>query len=180
MEKLENKIEAVLFYKNEPMAIKEIGKILGKSEEEIKEGIDALKENLKERGLTLIEDGEKISLATSGDTSELIDKIAKEEMSKDIGKAGLETLAIILYKGSASRREIDYIRGVNSTFILRSLLVKGLVEKAESEKDARTYLYKPTLELLAHLGLESAHKLPEYGRIQAEIEAIEKSEENAN
>lgn len=178
---LENKIEAVLFYKNEPVSIKELGKLLGKSEEEIKEGIEALKENLKNRGLTSITDGEKISLATSGETAEIIERIAKEEVSKDIGKAGLETLSIVLYKGAVSRREIDYIRGVNSTFILRSLLVKGLVERTEKEKDGRTPLYKPTLELLSYLGLESLDKLPELSRIKAEIEAIEKAgEQNEN
>ncbi len=175
---MENSIEAILFYKNQPTSLKSLAKILDKSESEVREGLENLKKSLENRGLTLVENEGEYSLATSNQNSELINKIAKEEISGDIGKAGLETLSIILYKGSASRRDIDYIRGVNSTFILRSLLVRGLVEKTENEKDGRAFLYKPTLELLAFLGVESLSLLPEFSRVKAEIEKIESSKEN--
>jgi segregation and condensation protein B len=72
---------------------------------------------------------------------------------KDLGKAGLETLSIILYQGPISRAEIDYIRGVNSNFILRNLLIRGLIERVENPHDQRSFLYKPTLELISYLGL---------------------------
>ena len=75
-------------------------------------------------------------------------------MSSEIGKAGLETLAIVLYNGPVSRREIDYIRGVNSSFILRNLCVRGLVEREADSKDQKIFKYRSSLNLLAHLGIK--------------------------
>ena len=166
----ENQIEAILFYKNEPVSKKELSKMLQKTEMEISKGIDILKQNLENRGLTLIEEKDSYSLATSKEVSELIEKIAKEELSKDIGKAGLETLSIIIYQNPISRREIDYIRGVNSNFILRSLLIRGLIEKTDGE--GRGFQYKPSIRLLAHLGIKSVEDLPKSKEIDSEIKTI--------
>jgi segregation and condensation protein B len=174
---MDKQIEAILFYKNGPVSIKELSKLLEKDEGEIKTGIQNLKEKLEDRGLSLVENGELLSLVTSKENSELIEKITKDELSKDIGKAGLETLSIILYKGEVSRREIDYIRGVNSNFILRNLLTRGLIERIENEKDGRTYLYKATLELLALLGVKSTEDLPQFKEITDEIKTVEESKE---
>ncbi len=174
---LESKIEAILFYKNEPLEIRALSKMLEISEGKISEAVLKLKENLKNRGLVLVENGEEVSIATSSEASDLIEKLIKEELSKDIGKAGLETLSIVLYRGSATRREIDYIRGVNSNFILRSLMMRGLVQRIENEKDGRTYLYKPTSSLLAHLGIESVDKLPEFEKVMGEIEQIKEKQD---
>lgn len=168
----ESKIEAILFYKNEPLSFKNLAKMLEISENETRDSIEKLKEILVDRGLVLVQNNEEVSLATAPDAAILIEKIIKDELSKDLGKAGLETLSIVLYKGAVSRREIDYIRGVNSNFILRGLLVRGLVQRIENEKDGRTYLYKPTIELLAHLGLDSINKLPEFEKIRADLEQI--------
>ena len=79
----------------------------------------------------------------------------------------METLAIILYKGSVTRSEIDYIRGVTSTFILRNLAIRGLVEKYINEEDKRTVLYKPTIDLLSYLGVESTEKLPSFSDLNS-------------
>ena len=159
---LEQKIEAVLFYKNEPQSIKEVSKLLAVGEKEVREALKNLSTSLENRGICLVETESEVSLATHREMKDLIEQIAKDEMSKEIGKAGLETLAIILYNGPVSRREIDYIRGVNSTFILRNLCIRGLVEREEDPKDQRTYRYKGSLELLAHLGIKKFEELPEF------------------
>lgn len=169
---IDREIEAILFYKNEPISVKEIGKILDKSEEEVREGLEKLKKNLEESSLTLLENDNLFSLATKSEYSDIIEKIAKEEISGELSKAALETLSIILYREGASRREIDYIRGVNSNFILRSLTLRGLVEK-DQDKDGRIFIYKPSLELLAHLGVDSVKGLPKFEDIQKELKTIE-------
>ena len=87
-----------------------------------------------------------------------------------MGKAGLETLSIILYQGPITRSEIDYIRGVNSNFILRNLLVRGLIEKIVSPKDTRSFMYRPTFELLQHIGVSKIENVPDYQKIRTEIE----------
>lgn len=159
---LEHSIEAVLLFKNEPVTIGDLSKMLEANTEEVKSAIEALETYYRGRGIVLVTDGEKVMFGTSPTASGLIEKIQKDEVSRDLGRAGLETLAIILYKGPISRREIDYIRGVNSGFIIRNLLVRGLIERSESESGERSFSYKPTLELLRHLGVTKQSELPEF------------------
>ncbi len=162
-------LEAVLFYKSEPVKISVLAKILGADESAIKEASNELKSGLVGRGIRLLENDNSLSLVTAGEVSELIENITKEELSRDIGKAGLETLAIILYQGEVARADIDYIRGVNSSFILRHLLVRGLVARETSPTDQRSFIYRPTTELLATLGLENKEQLPEFAEIKTKI-----------
>lgn len=163
---LESKIEAILFYKNEPQTYKELAKILDIQEEEIRDTVGALKTSLIGRGIVLIEHGDEVCLATSPDMKETIEKISKEEQDSEIGKAGLETLAIILYNGPISRKEIDYIRGVNSSFILRNLSIRGLIKKVS---DSKTPKYESTLDLLSYLGITEISQLPQFEDIKNKI-----------
>ncbi len=169
---LDKKIEAILFWKGEPMKLKKLADMFSVSLDDIKFGINTLKENLENRGVALIEKEDEVMLATASEFSSVIEELTKEELSKDLGKASLETLSIVLYQGSIKRSEIDYIRGVNSQFILRNLLVRGLIEKITDPKDARTFVYKPSFELLAHLGVKSIEELPEYESVRTDIESF--------
>jgi len=172
----DSQIEALLFFKGEAVSIKNISELLGVTDEEVKVGLKILEQTLAQRGLTLVIEGEMVLLGTSPAASSLIEKIVKEEVARDLGKAGLETLAIILYKQKISKREIDYIRGVNTSFIIRNLLIRGLIERTDSEKGDRGYSYKPTTDLLAFMGLSRIEDLPEYESIVAEIEHFTKKE----
>ncbi|MHB1330785.1 MAG: SMC-Scp complex subunit ScpB [Minisyncoccota bacterium] len=177
----EQKIEAVLLFKNEPVSIKELSKILNLNIDEIKRSLKNIDDSYKDRGIVLVNDGETASLGTHPEASDIIGDMQKEELSRELGRAGLETLSIILYKAPVSRKEIDYIRGVNSGFIVRNLLIRGLVERADSEVGERSYSYKPTLELLRHLGIKRREDLPEFGTALAKIEEfIQNSPEDAN
>ncbi len=91
-----------------------------------------------------------------------------------MGKASLETLTIILYRGPITKSQIDYIRGVNSNFILRGLLIRGLIEREKNPDDERGFIYKPAIELITHLGIGSLSGLPEYTETQAQILKFEK------
>lgn len=177
---LEKKIEAILFYKGEPVKVKELAAMLETDDATVREAAGRLRANLNDRGLCLIIKDDAYLLGTSPDLSGLIERVRKEELSRDIGKAGLETLSIILYKGPVSRSDIDYIRGVNSSFILRNLLIRGLVERITNPNDSRSFLYKPTFELLAHLGLTGIEELPDIERVRQELEAfIQEQQEGA-
>lgn len=173
------KIEAVLFFKGEPVSKRDLSKMLHIDEGEISTALIQLKEKLTGGGMSIVEKDDSVLLATSGDASSLIEEVRKEELSKDIGKAGLETLSIVLYKGPIARSEIDYIRGVNSTFILRNLLIRGLVERVNNPGDQRSFLYKPTFELLTSLGVGSIKELPDFETVKNDLEAFmnEKEEE---
>lgn len=167
---LESQIEALLFWKAEPISIKKLSSILKKDEAEIEKAIDQLSESLKRRGITLIRLENEITLGTSKEVSELIESLTRDELTKDLGKAGLETLSIILYQSPISRVEIDYIRGVNSQFILRNLLVRGLILRIDNPKDQRSFLYKPSLELFSYLGIQKIEDLPDYSLVKDDIE----------
>ena len=167
---LDSQIEALLFFKGEPVPKKTLARVLGKDIEEIENALFALEKKLETGGIRLMLKSGEAVLGTTPEMSPIIESIKKEELSKDLGKAGLETLSIILYKGPITRAKIDYIRGVNSNFILRNLLVRGLAEKVSNPDDLRSYLYKPTFKLLSFLGISKLEDLPEYGKVQKEIE----------
>ena len=167
----EQTIEAILFYKGEPVRIGELAKITGNTENEIKEALALLAEHLNNRGIILIHTNDEVALGTHPEAGEIIRKIIKEEREGPISKAALETLSVVLYHGPLSKPEIDYIRGVNSQFSLRNLSVRGLVERAPHPKDARTHIYSGSIELLAHLGVGSADKMPEYASYREKITA---------
>ncbi|MEX0917013.1 MAG: SMC-Scp complex subunit ScpB [Candidatus Paceibacterota bacterium] len=171
------KLEALLFWKGEPVAKKELLRLLSFSKEELGEALVVLRETLSKRGTTLLEKGDEVSLVTAPECSTLIEELRKEELSKDLGRAGGETLAIILYKGPVTRAELDYIRGVNSAFILRNLLIRGLIERISNPNDQRSYLYRPTSELYAHLGITKKEELPEFKRFISELESFTKHQE---
>ncbi|MSU56015.1 MAG: SMC-Scp complex subunit ScpB [Candidatus Taylorbacteria bacterium] len=173
--KLDNQIEAILFWKGEPMTLPELCRALKAPSHEVKKALDILKESLKGRGIGLIQTEDEYALATAPEAHELLERLRKEELSRDLGKAALETLSIVLYKGQVSRRDIEYIRGVNSTAILRSLLIRGLVERKQNESDERVFLYHPTVELMSLLGIASADELPELISVRAELEALKAS-----
>jgi len=175
---LASKIEAILFWKAEPVSFKKLASLLNEKPDAIKAGIASLEKNLQGRGLTLVQTNEEVMLGTAKELSPLIEQLTKEELTRDLGKAGLETLSIILYQGPISRADIDYIRGVNSQFILRNLLIRGLIERVDNPKDARSFLYKTTLQLLSHLGISEIADLPEYEKVRAEIEAFKASQQS--
>lgn len=170
---LETKLEALLFWKGEPMAVKKAQVALGCTSEEFVIALAALEASLATRGLRVMRNGDEIELRTAPEVSAMIEKLTKDELVRDLGKAGLETLSIILYKGPVKRSEIDYIRGVNSSFILRNLLIRGLIERNSlKEGEGRGYSYSPTIDLIAHLGIAKTDDLPEYAKVKAELEAF--------
>lgn len=171
-------IEAILFFRNEPLSIAELSRICKVGEEEITQALNALSATLEGRGLRIILNGNEVALAAAPEAAEIIAEIRKEELSKDLGKAGAETLAIILYEGPISRSEIDYIRGVNSSFIVRNLLIRGLVERSE-EKGGRGVKYQATSDLIAFMGIESREKLPDFQKVREQIAAFKAGEKPA-
>lgn len=167
-------IEAVLFYKTEPVAKAELCSFLGISMGEVADALASLRERLSYGATRLIDTGEQVQLASAPEVAETIEKLRKEELSREIGKAGAETLAIVLYRGPVSRSQIDFIRGVNSSFILRNLQIRGLVERVEHKTHTHSFQYAATPALYAHLGITKKEALPEYAQVANELETFER------
>lgn len=171
-------IESILFWKGESYTIKKLASMLNVSLDEIHTGINELEQTLTNRGIVLVRKDDEVMLRTSPETSTLIETLTKEELMKDLGKAGLETLSIIIYRGPVRRSDIDYVRGVSSSFILRNLLIRDLVEKVEiKEEKYKGPIYRPTMKLLSYLGVTKVEDLPNYERVREELDAFRKSSE---
>jgi len=168
-------IQALLFSEGGALSLKALEKALGCSAEEVQEGLENLASALEGSGLTLVRSETEAVLVVATVATEVVTKKATEEYGRDIGDAGLEVLAILLYEGASSRAQIDYIRGVNSSSSLRNLLTRGLIERSGNPEDGREFIYRPTTELLAHLGVSDRTALPEYGTISAELSSFKAS-----
>lgn len=163
-------MEALLFWRAEPQSVKKLAAALAVDEPAIQSGLEGLAAKLSNRGVRLVVKDDQATLGTAPELGELLERLTKEELSADLGRAGLETLTVVLYRGPAAKSEIDYLRGVNSSFTLHHLLVRGLIEKKINPRDARSVLYQPTFELMSHLGLVRLNELPEYDLIKKQID----------
>lgn len=162
-------LEALLFVFGEPISFKDVALHLFISEQEARELINEYNLELQDekRGLFLIFDQDKVQLSTKPIFANFISNLIKKELSENLTPASLETLAIVLYLGPISRSRIEYFRGVDSSFILRNLMMRGLIERVESKSPHYTYLYQPTFKLLRHLGLQKIEDLPDYDKFKS-------------
>jgi segregation and condensation protein B len=170
---LENSIEAVLFFTGEPCSRARLAGMLGVSEEEVDNATGQLAGALANRGIRLLHVNDTYELVTAPETSEAISALRKEVLSRELGKAGAETLAIVLYRGPVTRTQLEHIRGLNCAHILRNLLIRGLIERVPDQTNPRMILYQPTAELLQHLGVATVEELPEYATVRAELATFE-------
>jgi segregation and condensation protein B len=161
-------LESILFSIGEPISIEKLVKTLSKNQGLIKKAIDELVEDYEKenRGLRIIKKGEKIQLVSSPENSQYIEKLIKDELQEDLTPASLEALAIVAYRGPITRSEIEEIRGVNCSYILRNLLIRGLIERKGLLEDARAYIYEISFDFLKKLGLSSIEELPEYKKLK--------------
>ena len=161
MENLEAKLEAILFMYGEPLSIKMAAKILEINEDSARETIEKLQKQYEERrgGLILTIASDNIQLTTKAVFSDLIQKLLKAELQEELTPAAIETLAILAYAGPLGRSDLEYIRGVNSAYIIRNLMLRGLITKQERK-------YSVSIELLKNLGLTKLDQLPEYQQYQ--------------
>lgn len=175
-EKLKAVIESILFVSGEPVKIDRLVKITGSSKPEIENALMIMQGEYGEgRGLVLVRKEEVAQLATNPENATFVDALLKSEIQEHLSPAALEVLSIVAYRGPIARSEIEAIRGVNCSFTLRALLMRGLVERVDNPKDNRGYLYKVSIDFLKVLGLDSISKLPDWenlskdGRIDSVI-----------
>ena len=162
-------IEGVLFYTGAPQKKSKLMELFEVSTEDISAAITVLKQRLESGAIRLLETESEVQLVTAPELSVVIEEIRKGELSQDIGKAGAETLAIILYREPISRGEIDRIRGVNSAFILRNLMTRGLIERISHKN---SHVFRITPALLQHLGVTHKHELPHFGEFMDAIDSF--------
>jgi segregation and condensation protein B len=165
-------LHAILFASGEPVAKKQLAKLLELPEEKFAVVLKTLADSLEGSGVAVVETETEAELRTAPEASDIVKKLRENELARDLGKGSLETLAVVAYQNGATRSEIDWVRGVNSSASLRTLLMRGLIEGREDEGDKRRIRYTLTTEALAHLGITHAEELPRAKELRATTEEI--------
>ena len=159
-------VEGLLFLSgDEGLTIKEISEIIEKDEEEIKDIIKELYNdyNSIERGIQIEYLAEHFKLTTKVEHKEYYKKLVEDKEENTLSQSSLEVLAIIAYNGPITRIDIDNIRGVNSSYIIRKLLLKGLIEEnGRSDIPGKPKLYKVSNNFLDYFGLGNINELPKF------------------
>ncbi len=177
-------VQALLFYYGEPIAVGKAAKLLGMKEEECASVVEALSAKLNDdpsSGFVLLRNGDEIELATKPSLAWIFKKLIEEEFKEELTPAALETISIVAYLGPVTRAVIDYVRGVNSTFILRNLLIRGLVSRNLAAGKKNVFEYRVSFDFLKHMGVARVEDLPEYQKyknILQKFEHFEGTEEN--
>lgn len=166
---LKSKIESLLFISNYPLSLKRLAEFTGESSGHIERALEDLKKEYDEKedsGIILTKIGDKVQMATSHQNSKEVQEFIKDETTGDLTRPSLETLTIIAYRGPVSRAEIEQIRGVNCSIILRNLLMRGLIEASEDKKKMQT-VYNISFDFLRFLGLSDQKELPNYNELNS-------------
>ncbi len=163
---------ALLFASDGPLSKGQLATLLEVKESEVKVVLKALTDSLKGSGVMLVENDFEVELRTAPEASAIVKKLRENELARDLGKASLETLAVIAYQTGATRGEVDWVRGVNSSASLRTLLMRGLIEGTEDPKDKRRIRYNLTTEALAHLGIAQLTDLPRAAELSVATQEI--------
>lgn len=173
---LKSQIESLLFISGKPVKYQKLAKVLEAKAKEVKETINELNEEYQsqKRGISMVIKRDSAQLVSAPVNAGFVQKLVTQELQGELSKAALETLTIILYRGPITRAEIEMIRGVNCIYILRNLLLRGLVNKKESKKDARVSEYEASFDFLKHLGMSKVEELPKYEELKEKVEVIGK------
>lgn len=170
MQNLDKTLESLLFAAGEPLTIERLSKLTNASRGDIEVALNTLSKRLT-NGVVLVQTQTTVALAIPSESAEVVHQMLGDPEDREIGQAGLEVLAIILYQGASSRSTIDYIRGVNSTSSIRTLLMRNLLERAKGES-GREIVYQPTVELLEHLGITNKSELPDSEKLKNALSAF--------
>jgi segregation and condensation protein B len=179
-ENIAGKLEALMFAASEPVRISKLAKFLKITPAECLKELVSLSDyyDNEKRGFKLLIKEEAVQLASSPIFSNLVAKFFNKELNEELSKAAKEVLAVIAYRGPISRTEIEYIRGVNCSFTLRNLTMRGLIERKENPSNIRSYLYEVSFDFLASLGISKVEELERYTELsQKEINNTEQQKE---
>jgi segregation and condensation protein B len=174
---LSSRMHAFLFAEGGSLTMRRLSHLCGVSPEDLSSALDELSAKLEGTALALVRTDTEVSLVVGPQVSGVLRESYEKDLGREVGDAGLEVLAILMYRGASTRAQIDYIRGVNTSSTVRTLLSRGLVERTGNPNDGREYVYRPTVELLAHLGITRSEELPEYAKITAELAEFEAKRE---
>ncbi len=156
-------IESILFVAGKPLTAKKIAKVLNCEENIVQEALEKLilKYNIPDSGVVIISNNGDYQMVSNAENKEASEKFVKAEIGGELTRPQLETLTVISYRGPITKPEIEQIRGVNCSLIVRNLLMRGLIKEHE-DPTGMLSKFEVTIEYLRHLGLKDIKELPDY------------------
>ncbi len=145
---------------------------LGRSNrEDLQSILKELKEDYQSRNLQIVEVADGFQLCTRSEYSDWIRKLLKLDKSFKLSRAALDTLAIIAYKQPLTRAEVDEIRGVDSSGVVRTLLEKKIISPAGRKNvPGKPMMFRTTQKFLEYFGLRDLSEMPTLEDFNEELE----------
>jgi|YelNatPaOPRAMG01_1025707.scaffolds.fasta_scaffold29462_4 segregation and condensation protein B len=173
--RLKSAIECMLFVSPEPLPAAQMAAALETEESAIEKAVEELIEDLSDRGLQIVRVAGGYQMCTKPEFSSVCQRIMIRQNQK-LSRAALETLAVIAYRQPVTQPEIEAIRGVNVSGVIKTLMDKGLIhEVGRKQTPGRPILYGTTPQFLEYMGLEDLSQLPDIDTLATnETEAEQK------
>jgi len=172
-DELKSIIENVLLAADQPVHVGELQKLFLNTAEknDLQSILDELKEEYQSRNLQILEVADGYQLCTRHEFNDWIRKFLKLDRSSRLSQPSLDALSIIAYKQPLTRQELDDIRGVDSSGVIKTLLEKKVIVPAGRKKVAgRPIMYRTTQKFLEYFGLKDLSDLPTLEDLKEELE----------
>lgn len=156
-------LESLLYASGQPVSIKKLAQVLDLDVDAIYQGLQTLRNDLErdERGFVVLITDSTAELVTHPEMAQAIRTLLDVETQGELSKASMEALSIIAYRGPMTRPELEQIRGIQSSMVIRHLLLRGLIEQRDEQRLGQP-VYAVTSEFFKHIGYTSAEELPDY------------------
>jgi len=163
---LVSQLESLLFISPKPLSIKDLAALTKEKSGSVEGALEELGQSYHDagRGFQLIKQGDKYQLTTAAANASLIKDFLHDETDGELTQPSLEALTVIAYRGPVSKLELERIRGVNCSLIIRNLLLRGLIEEKFNKQMNENY-YNVSLDFIKFLGLRQVSDLPDYERL---------------
>lgn len=160
---IKRSVESLLFVSPKPLSLRELSKILNVGTTDLEAGIKELIDdyNKGDRGILIVENDKKYQMSSSPESAKIVQDFMQSEVSGELTPASLETLTIIAYRGPVKKENIEKIRGINCSLILKNLLIRGLIEE-KSADEPEDNEYSVSLDFIRFLGVSKLEELPDY------------------
>ncbi|MCW1930194.1 MAG: SMC-Scp complex subunit ScpB [Candidatus Kerfeldbacteria bacterium] len=174
-------IESLLFIESKPFTLKKLATLTQSTEAEVDSALVELKKQQLDRnaGVIIVREGNNVQLMSAPAQAELVRAYLAEAANDELTRPSLETLTIIAYRGPVSKTELELIRGVNCSLILRNLMIRGLVEEVGTTESGAA-IYQVTLDFLRFLGIGSINELPNFEELNRNVHLQELLEQKKN
>lgn len=159
--KIKNILESVLFVARKPLSLEQLAEVLELPGDDLRPVMEELLAEYQSKGLTIFPAAGGYLMGTNPENADFVQKILRPKVETTLSAQALDTLAIIAYKQPVTRGEVERIRGVNSDYIMDTLISKRLIKEAgRSEALGHPYIYVTSEDFLRHFGLKDLSELP--------------------